>query len=427
MPARALPLVLVLLALPAAAISGCGDDGSGGEGPSVAASTTSTGATGADGGTTSGEPAAGGPATGDGDGGVELTEIGSFTSPVYVTQPPAGGDELYVVEQGGKIVRVAADGTTSDFLDVTSEISSGGERGLLSVAFAPGFEDSGLLYVDYTDAEGDTRVVEYRSSDGGESADPGSARELLRVDQPYENHNGGQLQFGPDGLLYIGMGDGGSAGDPERNGQDTSTLLGKILRIDPAARDGQPYSIPADNPYAGNADVSSGTKQEIYVRGLRNPWRFSFDRESGDLAIGDVGQDSLEEIDLIAAGEAAGANFGWSAFEGDEAYNDDQQAQGSEDPTLTYPTDEGDNCSVTGGYVVRDPELASLYGRYLYGDFCAGVLRSFTAEPGAPAVDDRELGLDVPSVSSFGEDAGGHIYAVSIEGPVYRLDPATSG
>ena len=400
MRARALlptPLLLLLLALAAAPIAGCGSSDDGRTG--TAAETT---------------------AAGNGD--VSLTEIGSFEAPVYVAQPPSGSDDLYVVEQGGTIQRVAPDGGKSTFLDVSGEITSGGEQGLLSVAFAPDFADSGLLYVDYTDTDGDTRIVEYRSSDGGATADPGSARELLRIDQPFENHNGGQLQFDADGLLYIGMGDGGSAGDPERNAQDETSLLGKILRIDPAPSGGQPYSIPAGNPFA---DGSSG-RPEIFALGLRNPWRFSFDRETGDLAIGDVGQDSLEEVDLIAAADAAGANFGWSAFEGTEPYNDDQQAPDAVAPTLTYPTDSGDNCSVTGGYVVRDSGLTSLDGHYLYGDFCAGELRSFTAVPGEPAADDSDLGIEVPGLSSFGEDAAGHIYAVSIEGPVYRLDPGQS-
>ena len=414
--ARALlPIPLLLLALAAALIAGCGADDDETSSDAVVATTPTT--TTDDGG--GGES----PETGDGEGGVALTEIGSFTAPVYVAQPPAGSDDLYVTEQGGTIQRLEPDGSKSTFLDISGEITSGGEQGLLSVAFAPDFAGSGLLYVDFTDSEGDTRIVEYRSTDDGATADPDSARELLRIDQPYDNHNGGQLQFDSHGLLYIGMGDGGSAGDPDRNAQNGASLLGKILRIDPAASGERPYSIPAANPYA---DAGSA-RPEIFALGLRNPWRFSFDRETGDLAIGDVGQDSFEEVDLISADDASGANFGWSAFEGTEAYNDDERAAGAVDPTLSYATDEGDNCSVTGGYVVRDPELTSLYGRYVYGDFCAGQLRSFAAEAGRPAADDRELGLDVSNLSSFGEDASGHVYAVSLEGPVYRLDPAQGG
>jgi glucose/arabinose dehydrogenase len=341
---------------------------------------------------------------GDGDGGVELTEIGTFTAPLYVDQP-RGSDDLYVVQQGGQIVRVTPDGEQSTFLDISSEIVAGGEQGLLSVAFAPDFDESGLLYVDYTDTAGDTRVVEYRSEDGGDTADPGSARELLRVEQPYANHNGGLVEFGPDGRLYVGLGDGGGAGDPERSAQDPENPLGKILALDPSA----------DGAY------------DIYALGLRNPWRFSFDRETGALAIGDVGQASLEEVNLVPPGEGEGANFGWSAFEGTEAFNSDQKAPGATEPVLTYPTDSGANCSVTGGYVVRDPRLSSLWGRYLYGDFCAGQLRSFTADPGEPATDDKPVGdgIGTVSLSSFGEDEAGRIYVTSLEGPVYRLDPAS--
>ncbi len=390
--ARALRILLTLAAVTAAALlaAGCGDDGN---------ETTGEG-------------------SGSGGGGVALTEIGSFDAPVYVAQPP-GSDDLYVVEQGGRIVRAAADGSTSNFLDIASQVGAGGERGLLSVAFAPDFERSGLLYVDYTDTGGDTRIVEYRSTDSGATADPASARELLRIEQPFENHNGGQLQFDSDGLLYIGMGDGGGGGDPERNGQDLGTLLGKILRIDPEPSGSTPYGIPADNPFAG----IPGARPEIYSYGLRNPWRFSFDRETGDLAIGDVGQDAFEEVDLTAADDASGANFGWSALEGEAPFNDDQDAPDAIAPVLTY-ANEGDDCSVTGGYVVRDPDLPALAGRYVYGDFCAGELRSFAAEPGSPAVDDAALGLQVENLSSFGEDQAGHVYAVSISGPVYRLDSA---
>jgi glucose/arabinose dehydrogenase len=337
---------------------------------------------------------------GGGDGGVELTEIGSFSAPLYVDQPP-GSEDLYVVQQGGQIIRVTPDGEQSTFLDIAGEITAGGEQGLLSVAFDPGFERSGLLYVDYTDAAGDTRVVEYRSEDGGETADPDSAREILSVDQPEANHNGGLVEFGPDGRLYVGLGDGGGAGDPERTAQDPDSPLGKILALDPQA----------------------GGEPEVFALGLRNPWRFSFDRDTGDLTIGDVGQASLEEVNIVAAGKAEGANFGWSAFEGERRFNEDQEAPDAVRPAHTYAT-EGDNCSVTGGYVVRDPRLPSLTGRYLYGDFCAGELRSFVPRPGQPAGGDKPLGdLRVENLSSFGEDEAGQIYVTSLSGPVYRLDP----
>ena len=356
------------------------------------------------------------PEVGDGRGGVRLERLGSFAAPLHVTQPPGEREALYVVEQGGRIIRLGAGGERSTFLDLSGEISSGGERGLLSVAFAPDFPDSGLFYVDYTDPDGNTRIVELRSPDG-RSVEAGSRRELLRIDQPFSNHNGGLLLFGPDRLLYIGTGDGGSADDPQRNALDTSSLLGKILRVDPRPSRGRPYAIPRGNPFRGDSG-----RGEIYSYGLRNPWRFSFDRETGALGIGDVGQNSREEIDLVAKEGGAGANFGWSAFEGEERFNADQQAPDAVPPVLTYAT-SGGNCSVTGGYVVRDPDLPSLYGRYLYGDFCLGELRSFIPRPGRDARDDRALGPRVENLSSFGEDNAGRIYLASLEGPVYRLEP----
>ncbi|MGH2994670.1 MAG: PQQ-dependent sugar dehydrogenase [Solirubrobacterales bacterium] len=345
--------------------------------------------------------------------------IGEFRQPLYVAQPPGEDDDLYVVEKEGRIILVD-DGrpVTDPFLDLRDEVSTGSEQGLLSVAFAPDYSSSGRLYVNFTDTEGDTRIQEFRrDADDPSRADPASRRELLRIDQPFDNHNGGLVLFGPDDLLYVGTGDGGSAGDPMRNAQDLSTLLGKILRIDPEPAGDRPYGIPSSNPFLDDP----GARGEIYSYGLRNPWRFSFDRRHEALSIGDVGQASLEEIDLVARGERRGANFGWSAFEGSQPFNEDQEARGAIPPVLTYPLD--DACAVTGGYVVRDERLRSLYGRYLYGDFCVGELRSFTARPGREAEDDRPLGLEVPQLSSFGEDNRGRIYATSLNGPVYRLAP----
>jgi glucose/arabinose dehydrogenase len=398
----------VLLVLAAVIAAGCGDDDG----------TTATGSGAA---TTTPPPprTAGRPSVGDGRGGVRLEKVGEFEAPVYVAQPPGERRDLYVVEKGGRIVLVD-DGTPAaePFLDLSDEVSTGGEQGLLSVAFAPDYARSGRLFVDFTDRAGDTRIQEFRrDADDPARADPSSRRELLRIEQPFPNHNGGLLLFGDDGLLYVGTGDGGSAGDPMRNAQDLSTLLGKILRIDPEPDGGRPYGIPASNPFADEP----GARGEIYSYGLRNPWRFSFDRVGGALSIGDVGQDSLEEIDLVSRRQGRGANFGWSAFEGDERFNSDQDPSGAIPPVLTYPLD--DACAVTGGYVVRDESLDSLYGRYLYGDFCVGELRSFPARPGRRAADDRPLGVTVPQLSSFGEDNRGRIYAVSLDGPVYRVAP----
>jgi glucose/arabinose dehydrogenase len=322
-----------------------------------------------------------------------------------------------VVEQTGA-VRVIDDGEVRDqpFLDLSEEITSGGEQGLLSLAFSPDYARSGRFYVDFTNLEGDTRVLELRRSGGDPlRADPASARVILRVDQPFSNHNGGLLMFGPDAKLYVGLGDGGSGGDPQRNGQDLSTLLGKILRIEPLPGGG--YRVPADNPFVGLA----GARPELYIYGVRNPWRFSFDRRTGALLIADVGQSEAEEVDYLPAGEAAAANLGWSAFEGNARANADQAAPGALQPILTYSHDRG--CSITGGYVVRDRRLRSLYGRYIYGDYCEGALRSLIPSVSG-ARDDRALGLEVPALTSFGEDAAGHIYASSQEGPVYRIDPS---
>ncbi|MEK6277082.1 MAG: PQQ-dependent sugar dehydrogenase [Actinomycetota bacterium] len=360
------------------------------------------------------------PPVGDGRGGVKLTEIGDFDQPVYVTQPPGEARDLYVVEQTGRI-RVVHDGRVlpDPFLDLSGEIALSEEQGLLSMAFAPDYQRSGLFYVDYTAADGANTVAEYRRSDADPfRADPGSARSILDVEDPYPNHNGGLVVFGSDGQLYVGLGDGGDGGDPERRGQDLSTLLGKILRIDPLSPSGgAAYSVPRDNPFVDRP----GALPEIFAYGLRNPWRFSFDRKTGALSIGDVGQDSFEEIDYVSRRDAAGANFGWSAFEGDARFNEDQTAPGYVPPVLTYGLDGA--CSVIGGYVVRDPNLRSLYGRYLYADLCVGQLRSFVPVAGT-AQDDRELGIEVPQPTSFAEDNQGRIYVSSLDGPVYRLDPA---
>jgi glucose/arabinose dehydrogenase len=366
---------------------------------------------------------------GDGQRGVGLRKVGDFDQPLYVVQPRGYDRDLFVVEKTGR-VQVVHDGQRlpEPFLDLSDEVSTGGEQGLLSVAFAPDYQSSGLLYVDYTDTAGDTRVVEYRrSAQDPLVADPQSARDILTVDQPYENHNGGLVLFGPGeaskgsqaaDLLYVGLGDGGSADDPDRNGQDLSALLGKILRLDPRPSGDRPYSVPGSNPFVGR----SGARPEIYSYGLRNPWRFSFDRVTGALAIADVGQNEIEEVSLVGRDQGSGANFGWSAYEGFDRFNLDQPSRGALPPVLAYGHDAG--CSITGGYVARDRRLPSLYGRYLYGDYCAGQLRSFTATPRRRATDDRPLGLEVPLLSSFGEDNAGRLYATSLQGPVYRLVPA---
>ncbi|PZS24340.1 MAG: hypothetical protein DLM61_22440 [Pseudonocardiales bacterium] len=351
--------------------------------------------------------------------GVKLTRIGSFDQPVYVAAPPGDTHRVFVVEQSGKI-RVVRDGRkrSTPFLDIHDRISCCGERGLLSMAFAPDYARSRRFYVDYTDRSGDTHVVEFRRSGSRDRALKTSARTVLVQQQPEPNHNGGLVLFGPDGLLYIGLGDGGGANDQHGspgNGQSLGTVLGKILRIDPRASSGRAYSIPADNPFVGR----SGARGEIYAYGLRNPWRFSFDRTTGDLTIGDVGQNQIEEVDFARRGRARGVNYGWRVFEGRRPNFPDERASGAVAPVLTYTLDGG-NCSITGGVIVRDRALPSLVGRYVYGDYCVGKLR--TARLGAgSATGDRSLGLAVSQLSSFGEDARGHVYATSLDGPVYRL------
>jgi glucose/arabinose dehydrogenase len=363
-------------------------------------------------GTTTAEPSATETAPEDGTGKPRLKKIGDFDQPVFVAQP-AGSQDLYVVEQGGTVQRLAPDGQPALALDISADVTSGGEQGLLSIAFAPDVRASRLLYAYYTDRDENQRVAEFRLAEDG-SIDAGSRRDVLLMEDFASNHNGGLVLFGPDDLLYIGTGDGGIADDPERNGQNLGSLLGKILRIDPRRSGDRPYTVPADNPFVGEA----GARGEVYSYGLRNPWRFSFDRDTQALSIGDVGQNTLEEIDYVTAGGGAGANFGWSAFEGTDRFNEDQEAPGAIPPVLTYGRDRG--CSVVGGYVVRDPAVPALAGRYVYGDYCEGELRSFMpAESGAR--DDGPLGLEVDALSSFGEDNQGRVYATSLDGPVLRL------
>ena len=352
------------------------------------------------------------------EGAVRLQKIGSFDAPVYVTSPPKDNSRLFVVEQGGKIV-VVKNGKPlgTPFLDVSDKIVSGSEQGLLSIAFPPDYAASGLFYIFYTDTDGDEAVVEYKRTTE-DVADPGSARQLMKVADPEPNHNGGLLLFGPDNHLYIGIGDGGGADDQhgERgNAQDLGRLEGKLLRIDPKTAGGRPYTIPSDNPFVSR----SGAKGEIYSYGLRNPWRFSFDRSTGDLTIGDVGQNEIEEIDFVRKGKGRGANFGSRPFEGNDRFAPGESAPGAIKPVITEKHSDG-NCSITGGVIIRDPALKSWRGRYVFGDFCRGVIQTAVLSGGrAKSLTDRKL--KVPQLSSFGEDAGGRVYATSLDGPVYRF------
>ena len=283
------------------------------------------------------------------------------------------------------------------------------------MAFAPDYASSGRFYVYFTDNGGDQRVVEYRRA-SADRADPDSARLVLEMADSEPNHNGGLLLFGPGGHLYIGTGDGGGAGDrhgSRGNAQNLGSLLGKILRIDPRPSGGRAYSVPRSNPFVGR----SGARGEIYAYGLRNPWRFSFDRRTGDLSIGDVGQGEVEEIDSVRSGR--GKNFGWRPFEGRRRYTPGESASGHVRPVMQRFHDDG-YCSITGGVVVRDRGVPGLYGRYVFGDFCVGRIESAKLGPGR-ATRQRRTRLRVPMLSSFGEDARGRVYATSLDGPVFRI------
>jgi glucose/arabinose dehydrogenase len=360
-----------------------------------------------------------------GPSGVRLVPVGTFTQPVYATAPPGDTRRVMVVEQRGRIM-VVRDGRTlaTPFLDIRSRVLHSGEQGLLSVAFPPDYATSRRFYVYRTARDGTTNdVVEFRRSRSNPNrADPDSARIVLRMANLEANHNGGLLMFRPNGLLYVGTGDGGSGGDPHGtvgNGQDLGSLLGKILRIDPRASGGRRYTVPRSNPFVGRA----GARAEVYAYGLRNPWRFSFDRRTGALAIGDVGQGVVEEIDYMRPGHAAGVNFGWRVWEGRRKQFPTEVARGAVFPVIEHTHAEG-FCAITGGYVVRDRAVPSLFGRYVYSDLCDSQIRVTTLRPGSAP---RGTPLALPalkSVVSFGQDARGRVYVVSIVGPVYRLAAA---
>jgi len=352
--------------------------------------------------------------------GVRLVRVGTFDNPVYITQPPGDRSRMMVVEQTGRIMVLRGGRKLSrPFLDLRSKITYGGEQGLLSVAFPPDYQQSGRFYVYYTASGGaDNRIVEYRRT-SADRADPSSARVVLTMPNLEANHNGGLLLFGPDGLLYAGTGDGGGGNDQHGsrgNAQNLASPLGKLLRIDPAASGGRPYQIPPSNPFASRA----GARGEIYAYGLRNPWRFSFDRRTGDLAIGDVGQDQVEEIDFARRGRARGVNYGWRPWEG-RRRNFDEPAPGAVFPVIQHTHSAG-FCSITGGYIVRDASVPSLAGRYVYSDDCDSRIRVATLRAGR-RTSGRVLGglPQLSQVVSFGEDTRGRVYVVSLSGPVYRF------
>lgn len=339
--------------------------------------------------------------------------VSGLENPVYVTNAGDGTGRLFVVEQAGTI-RIIREGKLlpRPFLDIRSRVISGGELGLLSVAFHPQYTRNGRFFINYT-ADGEnlrTVIAEYRVSSDPNVAET-TERVLLRIAQPFRNHNGGLNRFGPDGMLYIGMGDGGSGGDPMNNGQRLDTLLGKLLRLNV---DGDsPYGVPRDNPFVGRA----GAREEIWAYGLRNPWRFAFDREGGRLFLADVGQNRWEEIDIIEKG----GNYGWRIMEGAHCFNPSEGCAtgGLQRPIAEYGRELG--CSVTGGYVYRGQRVRALLGRYLFADYCSGRIWTLRENGGRWVMEslrDTEL-----SVSSFGEDQAGEIYVVDHRGAVYQIVP----
>jgi len=330
-----------------------------------------------------------------------------FNAPLIATNAADGSNRLFVGEQAGLIWTVVdGERSSSPFLDISSRITVGGEQGLLGLAFHPSFEDNGKLYVNYTDVNGNTVIAEYRAS--GDRADPDSERVLLSIDQPFANHNGGALAFGADGYLYIATGDGGGAGDPEGNGQDLGTLLGKLLRIDvDGESSGRPYSIPSDNPFT-NRD---GAAPEVWAFGLRNPWRFGFDEDTRTLWIADVGQGELEEINVADAGRG-GLNYGWDVMEGTACYeSEDCDRSGKVLPVAEYGHDQG--CAVTGGTIYRGRRFPDMRGGYFFGDYCSGIMWALPADrPNSqPLVKVLESGR---AISSFGVDERGEMYLTDL-------------
>jgi glucose/arabinose dehydrogenase len=389
----------------ASLLTGCGESPTEPQ-PSPSPSTTTCSA---------GAPVAGTPAL------ASERVVGGLSSPLDLQAAPGDNTRLFVVEQRGRI-RIIRGQTVSatPFLDIASRISCCGERGLLGLAFHPAYAQNGRFYVNYTNPQGNTHVSEFRVSSNPDQANPDSERQLLFVGQPFANHNGGGLAFGRDGRLYIGLGDGGSGGDPQDNGQDLGTHLGKMLRID--VDGGVPYGVPADNPFR----TTGGARPEIWAYGLRNPWRFSFDRATGELYIGDVGQGAREEIDVAPAGRG-GQNYGWNIMEGTLCFRTTACVMtGLTLPVLDYGRAVG--ASVTGGYVYRGCRMPGYHGTYFYGDFISGTIRSFRLQDGVVA-DARDwtstVGRGADSVSSFGQDAEGELYVVDYDGEVYRIVPTS--
>ncbi len=346
---------------------------------------------------------------------VALVEIGTFDQPVHLAARP-GDATAYIVEQPGRVVAVTEQ-SSEVVLDITDLTDAKGEQGLLGLAFHPAAD---LAYVDFTSVAGDTVVAEFAVDPATGAFDRSSRRDVLTVDQPFSNHNGGQLAFGPDELLYIGLGDGGSGGDPNRSALDLGSRLGKILRIDPVKSGDEPFTVPADNPFV----ATDGADPTIWAYGLRNPWRFSFDAATGDLWIADVGQGDFEEInhsvaDRSGLAAARGANFGWSAVEGFQRFNDDESSDGALDPLFVYDH-AGGRCSVSGGAVARNESVADLAGWYVFGDYCSGQI--WALDPSASPTDQRVIEIArLDGLAAITPGPDGDLYAVSNAGPIARF------
>jgi glucose/arabinose dehydrogenase len=341
---------------------------------------------------------------------VTLTPVAELTSPTAAAVGPDG--TLYLGDRPGTVHALTDDGAGTAVVDLADETTTDGERGLLGLAFA---EDGSELYVSFTDRDGGTVIEAFAVVDG--VPDPTDRRTVFTLDQPYANHNGGDVQVGPDGRLYLGLGDGGGGGDPLEAGQDLTTPLGALLRIDPLAA--EPYGIPSDNPFLDVDDAA----REIVAYGLRNPWRFSFDRLTGDLWLADVGQSSWEEINRVPFEELSGANFGWNLMEGTHPFDGDEPDD-HVPPVYEYETNGPEGCAVTGGFVYRGAAIDGLQGAYLYSDACNGAIRALAVDAQGEVVAQADLGVAAGRVVSFGQDADGELYVLDLSGPVYRLDPA---
>lgn len=346
-----------------------------------------------------------------------------FSSPVDITN--AGDERLFIVEKAGYIRILSKDGqvNSTPFLNIDTLINDLGERGLLGLAFHPAYSDNGYFFVNYTNNDGNTVVARYEVSDSDpDVADHSSASILLTIVQPFSNHNGGDLNFGPDGYLYIALGDGGDGGDPQNHGQRRQSLLGKILRID--VDNGDPYAIPEDNPFAQTDE----TLDEIWALGLRNPWRFSFDRMTGDMWIGDVGQGNLEEIDFQAAASTGGENYGWRCYEGTVPYNTNDCGASTDYtfPIHAYESNLPIGCSVTGGFVYRGATFPLLYGKYIYADYCSGKIWALEQDESGEWINTELFDGPNSRYVSFGEDHEGELYLAGINGDIYQVQDITT-